>query len=314
MTDTPPDAPPAADAPSASTRSGMVAVVGAANAGKSSLINRILGEKVSIVSHVAQTTRNLVRGIHTEARGQIVFLDTPGVHKAESELGRRMNRVARDAIEGVDVVMLMMDASHPPVLEDDGWMRRLAVQPEVRPLFVLSKSDLPAKTGAYHDLWAGIRAEKQSAVEPLWLSVSAHSGEGVEALLEAIFARLPLGPPLFPEDVLSDFPKRWLIADLLREKLIRDLTGEVPHRLAVLVDDVVETDDAMQVTGRILVERTSQIGIVLGHKGHRLKKVRQLTEAELEEIYERRVKLDFRVKAERKWDQNFWILRQLGYS
>jgi GTP-binding protein Era len=295
-------------------KSGMVAVVGAANAGKSSLINRVLGEKVSIVSTVAQTTRNLIRGIHTEARGQMVFLDTPGVHKAQSELGKKMNKLARDSIQGVDVVMLVVDASRAPQAEDDGWMRRLATEAGIAPVIVLNKSDLSSRAEDYRRLWAEIASEKSSSIVPLWQVVSAKTGEGVEELLTRLFERLPMGEPLFPGDILSDFPKRWLISDLMREKLIRDLTGEVPHQLAVLVDDLQEDDKSMLVVGRVLVDHPSQIGIILGHKGHRLTKVRKLTEAELGEIYEKKVKLDMRVKAERKWDKNFWVMRQMGYQ
>lgn len=293
---------------------GLVAVVGAANAGKSSLINKILGEKVSIVSPIAQTTRNVVRGIHSEPRGQIVFLDTPGVHKAQGELGRRMNQVARESVSGVDMILLLMDASHHPYAEDEGWMRRIATHEGAQPVFVLTKSDLPCQPDSFHRLWETLKEEKASKVEPAWFAVSAKTGDGVDALVQALFDCLPPSPPLFPEDLISDFPKRWLISDLMREKLIRDLTGEVPHQLCILVDDLVETDDTMHVTGRILVERNSQIGILLGHKGHRLTKVRKLTEEEVGAIYEKKVKLDFRVKAERKWDQNFWIMRQLGYT
>jgi GTP-binding protein Era len=292
---------------------GMVAVVGRANVGKSSLANAILGEKLSIVSPVAQTTRNIIRGILTGDRGQLVLVDTPGLHKAPGELGKVMNRLARSSVEGVDAIMLVVDGAVAPRDEDEGWMLRLARQ-ELPVMVVLNKSDL----GAAHDqdyrtLWIKTATETGSAVAPVWFSVSATSGEGVVALTDALFEKLPAGPALFPPDMLSDFPRRLTIADVVREKLFRDLREELPHAVAVWVEQLEESPEGWQANVIIYVNKYSQKGIVIGEKGRRLRKARRSAEKELESMYELPVNLSLRVKVEKDWSKNFWLLKKFGY-
>lgn len=291
----------------------MVAVVGRANVGKSSLVNALLGEKVSIVSPVAQTTRNMIRGILTEPRGQIVFVDTPGVHKAGSELGKLMNRVARGAVEGVDVVLLVLDGSEPPQLEDEGWMSRLLFA-DVPVVACLNKSDLGAgREPAYRALWAARAREKNVNKEPVWVSVSAQSGDGLPALLERLHGYMPEGPLLFPADVLTDYPRKLAMSDVIREKLFADLRDEVPHAVAVWIEHLAETPERWDVDVAIYVNKSSQKGIVLGEKGRRLRKAKRRAEAELSEIYGRPVALKMWVKVEKDWSRNFWMLKKLGY-
>ena len=291
----------------------MIALVGRANVGKSTLMNRVLGEKVSIVSSVAQTTRNQVRGILTEARGQLVFLDTPGVHRARHDLGAVMNRLARASAEGADVALLLVDASSPPREEDMGWMRRL-IKGETLCLVGCNKSDRGSRYAqAYRDAWDEIGREKQVETNRQWVTLSAQTGKGVDTLLDLLFEMVPQGPALFPEDMLTDFPRYWMIADCVREKLFGVLRDELPHAVAVRVETVDEAEDTWKVKADILVDRPSQKAIVIGNKGRVLRSVRRQAEAELAEMVEHKVALDLWVKVHKHWAKNHWILKQLGY-
>jgi len=294
---------------------GMVAVVGAANAGKSSLINRMLGEKVSIVSPVAQTTRNLVRGIHTEERGQIVFLDTPGVHQGKKSLNKHMNKVARASTEGTDAVMLVIDRSEFPALEVDGWFRKLAVPDRPPLLVVLNKSDREKNyEQMVRQLYAEIDAEMPGAPAPEWFETSAETGFGVEGLMNRLFELMPPGPHLFPEDMISDFPRKLAIGDIIREKYFMRLHQELPHSIAVWVEHLLENDGEWRVEAHVYVRQNSQKGMVIGNKGRLMKEVRGEAATEIAEIYGVKVKLDIIVKVLKDWDKNFWILRKLGYA
>lgn len=292
----------------------MAALVGRANAGKSSLLNRMLDEKVSIVSPVAQTTRHALRGILTEPRGQLVFLDTPGIHTAQSDLGRIMNRSARAAVEGVDAALLVLDRSLPPRDEDRGWMRRLARAGEAAVVLVLNKIDRPEDHGeAYREAWRQAQTDVGRAASAPVVEVSALTGDGVPALVDLLFSLMPEGPHLFPDDILTDYPKRWGIADTVREKLFLRLKDEMPHRVAVWIEELEEEPDAWTARAVICVERHSQKGIVIGHKGRMLRAVRRAAEAELRAIYGHPVRLDLHVKIEPKWTKNYWLLKRMGY-
>lgn len=297
-------------------RAGIVAVVGAANVGKSTLINAVLGEKVSIVSPVVQTTRNIVRAILTEPRGQLVFMDTPGVHKAKYDLGRMMNRMARAAAEGVDVVLLVLDATRPPREEDEGWIRRLMREDqEASVLALLNKSDRkPEHADAYRQLWTSVAEEKQATRSAEWMAASGLTGQGVDALTARLFDLVPEGPLLFPADVLTDYPRQLNMADVVREKYAHRLKDELPHDVAVFIEGVEEGEKQWTVRGTVYVNRHSQKGIVLGAKGKLLKTVTAEAEKELSEMYGLRVKVELWVKVEKDWNRNFWMLQKLGYA
>ncbi len=296
------------------TKAGMIAVVGKTNVGKSTLINQMLGEKVSIVSDTVQTTRNMVRAILTEERGQIVFMDTPGVHKAEGTLGQNMNKLARKSIDGVDAILFVVDAAWRPMLEDDGWIRRL-VFADVPVIVWLNKADVNTEhVESFKNLQKEICAEKGVEKEFTWISGSALSGDQVPFLMETLFAHIPNGPLLFPEDVLTDYPKKLNIGDVIREKLFYRLTDELPHCIAVWVENIEELPGQWNVEATIYVERHSQKGIVIGDKGKLIKWARQQAEKELKEMYGFPVKLELWVKVEKNWRQNFWILKKLGYA
>lgn len=295
-------------------RAGVVAVVGRTNVGKSTLLNALVGEKVSIVSDTVQTTRNVIRAILTEDRGQIVFLDTPGVHKATGDLGKNLNKMARSSVNGADAVLLVLDASSKPWQEDDGWMRRLATE-STPCLILLNKTDMgTAFVNDYRALWTAIAAEKNTTVKPVWIEGSALKGSGLPELSASLFAMVPEGPPLFPEDILTDYPRKLNMADVIREKYFDRLTDELPHCLAIWVENIVETSNAWTIEADVLVERHSQKGIVIGEKGRLLKSVQYQSEKELTEMYGLPVKVKLWVKVEPNWRKNFWILRKLGYA
>ena len=295
-------------------RSGLVAIVGQTNVGKSTLLNKMVDEKVSIVSDRVQTTRNVIRVILSEPKGQLVFLDTPGVHKAEGDLGKNMNKAARSAAEGVDAVLLVLDGSVAPAQVDEGWFRRLA-RAQVPVFFGFNKRDVgQACHQAYKDLWATVAEEKESGVEPTWMEFSALNGSGVRALIDLLRETMPEGPPLFPEDVLTDYPRKLNMADVIREELFNRLHQELPHAVAVWVESIDEGEKKWKVEASVLVERHSQKGIVIGEKGRLIKSVREEAERELYEMYGVRIALKLMVKVEKNWRKNFWILKKLGYA
>lgn len=299
------------------SRAGIIAVVGAANVGKSTLVNALVGEKVTIVSPVVQTTRNLIRAILTEPRGQLVFLDTPGVHKAQHDLGKLMNRMARGAAEGVDVILLMLDGARPPREEDEGWMRRmLRPDSEGHLIIAMNKSDKSRDFSAeYEALWATVAEEKQRQRPVEWRRISAATGAGVDELMTRLFAQVPPGPYLFPADVLTDYPRKLSIADTIREKYVVQLKEELPHAIAISIDDIEERPDgAWHVRGTVYVDRPSQKGIVLGAKGRLLKSVCGEAGGELAKLYDRPVRISLWVKCEKDWSRNFWMLKKLGYA
>ena len=340
------DAKAGAPAPHA----GVVAVVGRTNAGKSTLVNRLVGEKVSIVSPVVQTTRTTVRGVLTEARGQLVLLDTPGLHKSRTVLGTAMNKAARASAGGADAVLLVCDASRPAELEDEGWMQRLARSPVPVAIF-LNKADEACRESAFREAWdravahAEARAAESAAapasnaappanpgkpwkrkrreagelrpiVRPRWLSGSAKTGEGVDALLDALFGLLPAGPLLFDGDTLTDHPEKLAVADVIREKLFGLFRDELPHSIGVSVERVERRGDgSVAVSGTVYVRKANQKGIVLGEKGRTLRTAKRRAEAELRDYFGApAVDCELWVRVEPDWDENFFLLRKLGYA
>lgn len=294
---------------------GMVAVVGRTNAGKSTLVNRIVKEKISIVSPVVQTTRNVVRGVLTDARGQLVLLDTPGLHKSQSAMCTLMNKHARAAAEGVDIILLVVDGSKELRLEDEGWMRRLFFS-GVPCVIALNKSDEGVLLDVYKAYWEALRAEKNEDPkhEPIWQAVSAKTGEGVEALETVLFGLLPAGPMLFDAETLSDYPQKLAVADIIREKFFLTLREELPHSVGVKVEAIEPAPaGGFIVRATVYVQRYNHKGIVIGPKGRGLRSVRRMAETDLVKLFDQPVSLDMWIKVEKNWDQNFFLLKQMGY-
>ncbi len=296
-------------------RCAVVGVVGRTNSGKSTLINCIVGEKVSIVSPVVQTTRNTVRAILTRDDIQLVFLDTPGLHKAESALGTLMNRMARSSSAGADILAVVFDAAHRVHQEDEGWMSK-ALKLGTPVIFVLNKAD---KAGfdprPFHESWERLSAQSPERIQAEWIACSALRKEGAAALISALSALAqPSDDFLFPEEIVTDYPRKLAIADTVREKFLPRLRDELPHELGVFVEHIQETPSAWDVSATVYVSRPSQKGIVIGPKGSLLKEVRQKAERELSGIYGVRVRVELWVKVEKNWFKNLKILEQMGYA
>jgi len=294
-------------------KSAMVGVVGRTNAGKSTIVNRMVGEKVSIVSPVEQTTRNTIRGIVEDPRGQLVLTDTPGLHKAVGPLGKLLNGMARASSAGVDILLVTFDVSHEPQLEDEGWMRRVAKERPEKCVFALNKCDCsPFYETMFRDMWKEASGASPG-YEPVWVKTCGTRPGGCDDLLAALFSLAEPGPALFPEDIVTDYPRKLAIADTVREKLIRRLRDEVPHETGVVVTDLAEWDDCWKVAVTIYVNRPSQKGIVIGPRGGNLKAVRTSAEPELSDMFGVRVKLELWVKVEPDWMKNKRLLAEMGY-
>ncbi len=298
----------------------VVGVVGRTNAGKSTLVNRLVGEKVSIVSPVEQTTRNTVRGIVADPRGQLVLLDTPGLHKAVGTLGTLLNRMARRSAAGVDVLCVVFDAAEAPQLEDVGWMQRVAKERPEKVVFVLNKADMkPFYSTMYHDAWEEAKASAPATegeakeASPVWVECIATQEAGATAVMDALFAFAEEGEPLFPEDIVTDYPRKLTIADSIREKYLAKLHQELPHELGVCVKEIRDDSNRWDVTVEILVNKASQKPIVIGRGAETIKSVRLSAQRELSEVFDRKVVLELWVKVEPNWMKNNRLLAEMGY-
>jgi GTP-binding protein Era len=307
-----PDEPDEPDGPTGGPafRSGFVALVGRPNVGKSTLLNAIVGAKVAITSGHAQTTRNQIRGVLTRPGAQLVFLDTPGIHKPRTALGERTNRLSYDALEEVDVACLVLDAT-APIGRGDGFVdAALAAVPVERRVVALNKVDAVTP--------AAIAAQLQRASElgehGAYVPVSARTGEGVEILVAELVDRLPEGPRYYPDDVVSDQPEAFLAAELVREQLLRMAREELPHSIVVTVEDVEEhADGSLAFHAVIRVERPSQRAIVLGKGGTVLRDAGTAARAELERLLGTTVHLSTVVRVERDWQRRPTALDRLGW-
>ena len=289
-------------------RSGFVPVLGRSNVGKSTLLNRLVGQKISIVSPVPQTTRNRIQAILTvPERGQIVFLDTPGIHKPHTRMNRRMVAVALESLNEIDVVLYMIDASAGIGRGDRFVLERLRdVQAPV--ILLLNKVDQLRKQRLLPMIGALSREREFQDVIP----VSALDGTQCDVVVERVLAALPEGPPYFPEDAVTDRPERFLAAELVRERVLHHTREEVPHVVAVRIEEYVEQPDLVRISATILVEREGQKGILIGRAGEMLKRVGTEARLELERMLASKVFLELWVKVEPDWRQNPRTLDELG--
>ena len=292
----------------------VVGVVGRTNAGKSTLVNRLVGEKVSIVSPVEQTTRNTIRGIVEDPRGQLVLLDTPGLHKAVGELGRLLNRMARRSAAGVDILCVVFDASEEPQLEDIGWMQRVAKERPEKVVFVLNKADRsPFYETMFRDAWKESLKVSEFQTTPLWVKCIATTEGGANPVMDALFGFADEGEPLFDGDIVTDYPRKLTIADSIREKYLAKMHQEVPHEMGILVKSIKEGRDKWEVKVDILVNRASQKPIVIGRGAETVKYVRNCSERELADMFGVKVELELWVRVEPNWMKNQKLLAEMGY-
>lgn len=289
-------------------RAGFVAIIGRPNAGKSTLLNRFVGQKVAIVTSKPQTTRNRIQGIVTKPEGQIVFIDTPGLHEANSILNRQMMREVAAALEEIDVLLLVIDASRT-LPHSDSLLLEKAQRFGDKTILALNKIDRVPKPKLLPLIDAFAKAFPFAALVP----ISALKGEGCDELLREILQNLPEGEPFFPEDQITDQPERFLAGEIIREKAI-DLTyHEVPHALAVVVDKFVEEPKILRIHATLYVERASQKKILIGHKGEMLKKVGTQARKELEALLGTKIFLEMFVKVDPDWRENPMKVRELDW-
>ena len=290
-------------------RSGFVSLVGRPNTGKSTLLNALVGQKVAIVADKPQTTRTSIQGVVTRPEAQIVFVDTPGIHKADSPLNKRMMDAVRAALEERDLLLLVVDAARP-FGEEDRRAVDLVHKSGTPVVLVLNKIDLVKEKARLLPL---ISQYKETHEFADYIPVSAVKGDGLEDLRQAILARLPEGPAYFPEDYVTDQPERYLAAELIREKVLHATRKEVPHSVAVMVDKWEETPTITRIYATIRVERDGQKAIVIGTGGAMLKKIGTLARQEMERLFGVRIYLDLHVRVEPGWREKAAFLNALDW-
>ncbi len=289
-------------------RSGLVAVVGQPNVGKSTLINAILDQKIAIVTPKPQTTRQRQLGIYTTETAQVLFIDTPGIHKPQTRLGEYMLGVARAALRDADAILWLLDVSRAPNDAD----RRIAEMlkqhvPRTPLVLVLNKIDLAADDADF--------SQHIALCDPhSLLQTSATAGRGIAELLEILLPLLPLGPRLYPAEQASEASLRFLAAELIREKVIELTSDEIPYVVAVEITRFREGAGRTQIEADIFVERESQKGIIIGKRGTMIKRIGSAAREDLQALLETRVRLDTRVKTLRNWRSNEAFMRRLGYN
>ena len=289
--------------------SGFVSLVGRPNTGKSTLLNALVGQKIAIVADKPQTTRTAIQGVVTLPAAQIVFVDTPGIHQADSPLNKRLMDTVRNALEERDLLLFVADAARPPG-EGDRRAIDMLRRTGTAALLVLNKIDLVKEKARLLPLIEQYRAIHDFAD---YIPVSATRGKGLDVLRNAILERLPEGPAYFPEDYVTDQPERFLAAELIREKVLAATRQEVPHSVAVMVDQWVETRGLTRIFATIRVEREGQKAIVIGTKGAMLKRIGTLARQEMEKLFGVKIYLDLHVRLQPRWREKASFLNALDW-
>lgn len=292
-------------------KSGFVAIIGRPNVGKSTLLNQILGQKIVITTDKAQTTRKRIKGIYTTELGQIVFVDTPGVHKPLNKLGEFLLDEAKIAVPDADVILFLVDGSEPAG-KGDKWIAQNLLQTEIPIIVVMNKVD---------------KIKKQEKIEENLLSyktlfdknlpvvrVSAKTGRNIDTLIKNIYKKLPQGAPLYPEEIITEETMRDVTEEVIREKILLNTSDEIPHSVAVKVDNYKEEENIDKIYATIYCEHKSQKGILIGKGGNLLKKIGTEARLELEKITEKKVYLELQVKVEKDWRKKEKILKSFGYQ
>ena len=289
-------------------KAGFATLIGRPNVGKSTLMNRLIGQKIAITSNKPQTTRNKIQTVYTSDDGQIVFLDTPGIHKAKNKLGEYMVKVAKTAINDVDVVLWLVEASEFIGRGDKDIAEQLK-NINVPLILVINKAD----TVSRDDMFGIINAYKDLCNFDDIVPVSALKGDNCDELIKVIMNYLPYGEPFYDEDTITDQPERAIVAEIIREKALKCLSDEIPHGIAVTVDQMKFEDRICNIDATIICERDSHKGIIIGKQGAMLKKIGSTARYEIERLIDMHANLKLWVKVKKDWRDSDVLLKNYGY-
>lgn len=292
-------------------KSGFVSIIGRPNVGKSTLLNQILGQKIVITTDKAQTTRKRIKGILTTDEGQIVFVDTPGVHKPLNKLGEFLLDEAKISVPDADVILFLVDGSDPAG-KGDKWIAQNLLQTNIPIIIVMNKVD---KVKKQEKIEENLLTYKTLFNENLpIIRISAKTGRNIDTLLKNIYKKLPEGEALYPEDVITEETMRDVTEEVIREKILLNTSDEIPHSVAVKVTNYFEKEEIDKIYATIYCEQKSQKGILIGKGGSLLKKIGTESRLELEKIVEKKVYLELEVKVEKDWRKKQNILKNFGYQ
>ena len=292
-------------------KSGFTAIIGRPNVGKSTLLNQILGQKIVIATDKAQTTRKRIKGIYTTEQGQIVFVDTPGVHKPLNKLGEFLLDEAKIAVPDADLILFLVDGSEPAG-KGDKWIAQNILRTDIPVIIVMNKVDKVKKLDKVEENLISYKLlfEKNYPV----VRISAKTGRNIDTLIKNIYKVLPQGELLYPEDVVTEETMRDVTEEIIREKILLNTSDEIPHSVAVKVENYQETDEIDRIYATIYCEQKSQKGILIGKGGNLLKKIGTEARLELEKIVEKKVFLGLEVKIDKDWRKKQSSLRNFGYE
>ena len=290
-------------------KSGFATLIGRPNVGKSTLMNRLIGQKIAITSNRPQTTRNRIQTVLTTEEGQIVFLDTPGIHKAKNKLGEYMVNVAERTMEDVDVILWLVEPTGYIGVGERHIIEQLK-KTKTPVILVINKIDTVKKDA----LFAFIDTYRKELDFQEIVPVSALKGDNTDELVKCIFKYLPYGPAFYDEDTITDQPMRQIVAELIREKALRLLEDEIPHGIAVSIESMKEKGKICHIDATIVCERESHKGIIIGKGGAMLKKIGSTARPEIEDLLEMQVNLQLWVKVKKDWRDSDFLLKNFGYD
>ena len=290
-------------------KSGFAALIGRPNVGKSTLMNCLIGQKIAITSNKPQTTRNRIQTVYTSEKGQIVFVDTPGIHKAKNRLGDYMVNVARRSLSEVDVILWLVEPSNYIGAGEESILEQLS-RVNTPVILVINKIDTVKK----EELFGFIDTYRKRMDFAEIVPVSALKKDNTEELLSCIFKYLPYGPAFYDEDTVTDQPQRQIVAELIREKALRTLGEEIPHGIAVTIEKMKRRGKIMDIEATIICERDSHKGIIIGKQGSMLKRIGSSARRDIEEMLECKVNLQLWVKVKKDWRDSEFLLKNFGYN
>lgn len=290
-------------------KSGFVSIIGRPNVGKSTFVNRVIGHKIAIMSDKAQTTRNKIQGVMTRDDAQIIFIDTPGIHKPKHKLGDYMMRVAKNTLSEIDAIMFMVNVNED-IGRGDEYIMEMLKNVKTPIFLVLNKIDLVLPDA----LMPRIEKYKEYMDFTEIIPISALEGLNVDHFIDVLKSYLPVGPKYYPDDQISDHPEQFVVSEIIREKILHLTSEEIPHAIGVNVDRMIKEDeDRVRVEATIYVERDSQKGIVIGKGGKKLKEVGKRARHDIEMLLGSKVYLELWVKVQRDWRNKVNFIRQIGY-